>query len=691
INMAQRVMDCGDAGHILLSKRSADDLAHYRQWQPLLHELGECEVKHGVKVSVVNLYGNELGNPDPPQKFQTRRGRVRAKALSGAAQGSGGRWIAIAAAALVCLTVAIAFWRLNRKDTKTPEQSSAAAVIPSVPGKSIAVLPFQNLSDDKANAYFADGVQEEILTTLAKIAGLKVISRTSVMQFRDTEKRNLRDIAQQLGVAHVLEGSVQRAANRVRVTAQLINARTDSHVWADRYDGDLADVFAIQSEVAQKIAGELRLALSPEERAAVHSQPTTDTTAYDLYLRAKELRRNEFPGMLRDREALDEQTPLLREAIARDPGFVSALCMLAEVHLRAYWYNFDHTPARLELARKCIDTAAGLKPDAGEVHRARARFHYWGYRDYDRALAELALARRSLPNDADLFFLSASIERRQGRWAESNRSFEQAARLDPRNLLLLQEYSSNHTALRNYDEARRVLDSVIRLQPDRLDFRVARADVELDATGDVSPLADVASRIDVTEGDVNSLAQVRMRVALLQRDYQAAERALAEYRLPDFVRAGFITPREYYEGIIARRLGDMPRANAAFLRARDRAAEAARARPDDAKALIVLGAIDAGLGRKEDAVVESERAIDMLPVAKDAFDATSMLARLARIYAELGETTRAIDALERAVLLPGWLHYGDLQLDDSFDRLRGEERFQRLVAMLAAKAAPSAR
>jgi tetratricopeptide (TPR) repeat protein len=411
-----------------------------------------------------------------------------------------------------------------------------------------------------------------------------------------------------------------------------------------------------------------------------------------LYLQAGEIARNAIPGRQRSRDVIAEQVRLLDEAVARDPAFVSALCMLAQVHLRAYWFNFDHTPARLDLARKATDAAARLKPDAGEVHLTRAVFHYWAYRDYEPALAELALARRSLPNAPEVPFYIAAIERRQGRWEQSIRLFEEAVQLDPRDASLLVDLSYNYSALRRYDEARRVRDIIITWQPQNFEFRILRANADWDEKGDLTPLETLASSDMGSTADSNVVADLRLRVSLLQRDYPAAEKALAEYRLPEFVAAGWITPREYNEGLVARGLGDADRATAAFLRARERAAATVSARPDDGKALIVLASVDAALGRKEDAVREGQRAVELLSVARDAFDGSRMLGRLATVYADAGQLEEALGVLENAVSLPNGPTYGELKLSAAFDPLRQEPRFEKLVALLAPKdRSPAAR
>lgn len=360
--------------------------------------------------------------------------------------------IAVLALALLVYQLAGRHWlEQERAATRAP----AAPAAEMISSKSIAVLPFQNLSKDEENAFFADGVQDEILTTLAKVADLRVISRTSVMQYQDASKRNLKEIGQALHAAHVLEGTVQRSENRVRVSAQLIDARTDAHLWAERYDRELQDVFAIQSEIAQKIAQELQAALSPNEKAAIEARPTSDMVAYDFYLRAKAISvRLTSPRP----EQVQEAIRLLDQAVARDPQFVPALCALVNAHLWIYWVAFDQTPARLELATRALDAAALVQPDAGQVHLARAYYHYWGKREYDAALSELALARRALPNDPDVAYLTATVQRRKGRWGEATQQFEAAAVLDPRNNNLQLELGGIYFQQRRYSEAAQVLE-----------------------------------------------------------------------------------------------------------------------------------------------------------------------------------------------------------------------------------------
>src|SRR5438876_2036468 len=458
LNMAQRVMDCGDAGHILLSKHVAEDLEEYERWRPLLHDLGSCEVKHGGRVSVVNLYDDQFGNAKLPRRFETVQKRRRRL-----------RWAATAAALLALAAIVAGIAMFSRYGVR----STLAA-----PEKSIAVLPFENLSNEKENAYFADGVQDEILTGLSRVADLKVISRTSVMQYKAGPRRNLREIATDLGVAHVLEGTVQRAGSRVRVSAQLIDARSDTHLWAEHYDRDIADVFAIESELAGKIVAKLQAKISPSEKAAIEQKPTADLVAYDLYVRAKTLIATAVYSTPLQ-EGLFEAVGLLNQAIERDPTFALAYYQLAHTHDLIYFAGLDHTPARLAMADAAIRAVARLLPDSGEAHLALAKHLYWGYHDYDRARKELSLAQKSLPNEPWAFVLAGYIDRRQGRWADSTKNLERAVELDPQNVQVLQQIASSYGLLRRYADQERALDRAIALtsKEGKAELRTSRAEI----------------------------------------------------------------------------------------------------------------------------------------------------------------------------------------------------------------------
>src|SRR5262245_5158784 len=449
INIAQRVMDCGDAGHILLSKHVAEDLEHYPRWQPCLHDLGECEVKHGVRVSIVNLYTNDAGNAASPTRLAAQK-RSRGKGK----QSTGFRTLLIAAIVLIGLGVpALIFTPAILKSLRSSTAGDKGASS-SIPEKSIAVLPFENLSDEKQNAFFADGVQDEILTDLAKVADLKVISRTSVMQYKASVARNLREIGRALGVAHILEGSVQRVANKVRVNAQLVDARNDAHLWAQTYTRDLADVFGIQSEIAEAIAQQLQAHLSADEKARIAKPSTTDPVAYDLYLRARQL--DDLSNDPDAKGSLLQGISLLGEAVRRDPKFLRAYCLMAETHMDLSWDSFYHTEQHREWAGIALQQAELIQPDAGEVHWQKGIYAYHGFRDYDQALKEFELAKQRLPNEARIYVNIGAVDRRTARWNEAEANFKRAVELDPRNFVVLMEAGSLFQATRRYAEAKRL-------------------------------------------------------------------------------------------------------------------------------------------------------------------------------------------------------------------------------------------
>ena len=681
INIAQRVMDCGDAGHILLSKRVAEDLVQYRHWQSYLHDLGECEVKHGEVISLANLYNDEVGNPEFPAKL------TRARHLGGASHrpAVGRTWRAPIVVFLL-LAAAVGVWFLLR--SPVPKSSGAASLntASSIPEKSIAVLPFENLSANQETAFFTDGVQDEILSNLAKVADLKVISRTSVMQYRTPRARNLREIGRQLGVAHVVEGSIQRAGNRIRVNAQLIDARTDAHLWAQIYDRDLADVFAIQSEIARTIADQLQAKLSAGEQAALDFKPTEDLAAYDLYLKATEIGRNRASSVgSGGAEEAKHQIALLNDAISRDPAFIPAICQLAQHHLYLHWMNADRSVDHLGLAKQAIDQAARLQPNDPEVHLTRAIFHYWGAREYAAALAELAQARRGLPNDIRVLFFAAMIDRRQNNWRDTVRRLEQALSLDPCNIPFVSELAGTYGVLLRYADSAKTLDRALAWKP--LDFNIGflRAYVDFLWKADLQRWREVVSSEAAKTADPNDLVNARVDLALKERDYRRAEQLLKAGGGTEFDDNGFFTPREWKQAIVARGLGNESKAAAKFQAARERAAAAAGEHPEDAKALMVLGQIDAAMGRKTEALEEGQRAVELLPVSKDAVNGYQLLARLILIQVQVGEIDRALESLETNAQRPYAPEYGSLRLDEVWDPLRGNPRFEKLVASRAPK------
>jgi serine/threonine protein kinase/Flp pilus assembly protein TadD len=599
-----------------------------------------------------------------PRKIRGKRSNRKALVVAGIA-------------AVTVLALGGLYLGVLKRQAKSVLQAAA------IPEKSIAVLPFENLSDERQNAYFTDGVQDEILTDLAKIADLKVISRTSVMQYKSGAERNLREIAKALGVAHVVEGSVQRMGNRVRVSAQLIDARTDMHLWAERYDRELADVFAIQSEIAKTIAEQLQAKISPTEKAAIEKAPTTDLVAYDLYLRAQALFAD-TSDPIHARQKLPQAAQLLNEAVLRDPHFLQALCLLSRVHSVAYFRGHDHTPARLDLASAALEAARRLQPDAGEVHLALANYYYHAFRNYERARSELAIARRTLPNSADVFLYTGFIDRREGHWEEATRNIERAIELDPRNFFILQQLALAYQWQRRYADEAQTYDRALAIVPADSNSRILRALVALDWQADIRPFQTTLATL-VTENPGVAPDVDFPLYALCERTAAAATRTLTNYPREGVVNNGVNFPYAYWQGAVARCQGNSAKARTALTAAREEVAKTVEQQPDFAAALSLLGMIDAGLERKEEALREGRRSCELLPISKDAIDGTDLAIDLAQIYAWTGEKDRAIEQIATVERVPNTLSYGLLKLHPYWDSLRGDPRFEKIIASLAPK------
>jgi serine/threonine-protein kinase len=594
--------------------------------------------------------------------------------------------VGVAAIAIVALAALfLVHYRSLPANARTPSLSTNAGTGLSasarIPEKSIAVLPFENRSRDPDNAFFTDGVQDEILTDLARIADLKVISRTSVMQYKTDAKRNLRQIGNELGVAHVVEGSVQRAGNRVRVNAQLIDARTDAHLWAQTYDRDLADVFDIQSDIAKAIADQLEAKLSATEKSAIEQPPTTDITAFDLYSHAKNLFLKAFARTDGQADLL-QAADLLKQAVARDPSFFQAYCQLAFTEINIYGV-LDHNPAYLAQAEAALQAAARLRPDAGETRLARARNLYWGYLDYDGALRELEIARQSLPGEHWIFSLKGYVERRQGRWEECIRDLKRATALDPRNFLTLQQLAITYQQLRRYAEEKLTLERILAFDPNDPGAKSPYAFVEFNSKADTRSLHELFDSLrDKNPAALSSIADDWLICAIAERDPAAARQALLALgenpaHLGPVADVRFNRP--FMEGIIASLAKDDSKAQAAFTAARVEQEKTVQAQPSYGPALCVLGLIDAGLGRKEEALREGRRAIELLPVEKDATNGVAMIKYLAMIAAWVGERDLACEQLDIAIRRPNSLSYGQLELMPFWDPLRGDPRFEKIV------------
>ncbi|HJW38321.1 MAG TPA: tetratricopeptide repeat protein [Candidatus Udaeobacter sp.] len=679
INIAQRVMDCGDAGHILVSKHAAEDLAQSRQWRPYLHDLGECTVKHGTPVHVVNFYTGDFGNPQLPEKFKHSR-RRRILTLGTGTK----RWALINAAVVAAAAFAfVVFLVLHRPWSKSTSGAVSTSSLAPIPEKSIAVLPFENRSDEKENAYFADGVQNEILTNLAKIGDLWVISRTSVMQYKSGAPRNVREIGQQLRVAHLLEGSVQRVSNRVRVTTQLVDARSDTQQWAERYDRDLADVFAIQSEIAKAIADQLKAKLSPQEKARVEAIPTANTEAYVYYLRANQIERN--PDTLLEDYKIAEG--LFVQAIELDPNFALAHARLASIHAEIFHY-YEPTETRRTKARTEAETALRLEPNLAEGHFALGQCIYWMDKDYDRALEQFEIASRLSPSNADTRRLIAAIERRQGKWQEALEAYERVAKLDPQNPSTARELMYTNSSMRRWPEAALWAEQMRALAPTSLVAKIQSGYIDFQWKGDTRLLKSTLDQIPAAVDPDGSLTAARWDVAMLQRDYSAAKRILETSSVNEIsYSVAALTPKIFLEGCTYVAQGDNASAQKAFEQARPAFEAAVKEAPESAERHASLGWLYALMGQKNDAIAEGQRAVVLKPESKDAVDGSLMNGYLALIYARVGENDLAIPLIERLLTASGAVDSADYSITVNdlkhrweWDPLRNDPRFQKLIS-----------
>jgi TolB-like protein/Flp pilus assembly protein TadD len=535
--------------------------------------------------------------------------------------------------------------------------------------KSIAVLPFENLSDEKENAYFADGIHDDVLTNLSKIGDLKVISRTSVMPYRG-KASNVREIGKALGVATILEGSVRRIGNRVRVNVQLINVSNDEHMWAEDYDRDLTDVFAIQTDLAQKIVRELQAKLSPVEKAQIERKPTENSQAYLAFVQAHDLwtRPDKF------RTNIEKAEQLFEEATRLDPDFAEAFAGLAWVHDWIY-HDFDPTPARKEKARAAADTAVRLQPELPEAHLALGFYHYYCERNYQTALNEFAMAKRRLPNSAEVYLAIGAIERRQGKWAESTANLEKAASLSPKDAWILQNLADNYYATRNFEAADKIFDRAIEAAPESFGPRAGKAKLAVDWKGDLSVMEKELTKMPSGVDPDGLVTFARVQLLLLQRKFSDALALLKQS--PQDV--SHYKPREFFEGAIYTFLNDKEKALSAFKRARPIAEKALRESPTDASRHVILGMILAGLGEKDEAIAEGRRAVELLPESQDALDGPKTTVALAQIYAWTGESDQALQLLDRSLSTPNGVTAPFLRLDPIWDPLRSDPRFRALI------------
>jgi TolB-like protein/class 3 adenylate cyclase/Tfp pilus assembly protein PilF len=671
INLAQRVMDCADAGHILLSKRVAEDLAQSRQWQPYLHDLGECAVKHGVSVPIVNLYTESAGNPQVPEKIRrAQQERASAEAT---------RWspifrrrnVLIASGVLLAVALAASLFLAR-----------------SLSEKSIAVLPFENLSDEKENAFFADGIQDDILTSLSQIEGLRVISRTSVMGYRGAKASwNLRDISKALGVANVLEGSVRREGNRVVVAVQLIDARRDRHIWANRYDRTLADSLGLQGELAAEIAEALRVTLSPDEKARVQTKPTGNTDAYVVYLRANQIQRN--PDTLLEDYKTAEQ--LYRQAIALDPSFALAHARLAST-CAAIFHFHEPLDGWKDKARAEAELALGLQPNLAEAHLALGQYIYWIEGDYDRAVQEFDQALRLSPNNAEIGELIAAVRRRQGHWQEAIDAYERNQKIDPQNANIVRNLVFTNTALRRWPDASRWAAQMRAMAPASLVAKIQSGYVDFWWKGETHLLKSLLTQVPAGTDPDGVITSCRWEAAMIDRDFAAARAILQNSSVNEisYTNAG-ATPKSFLQGFIELAEGNQAQAQKLFESARSSFEKAVEEAPSSADRHANLGWFYAFAGRKDDAIREGRRAVELKPESKDAVDGAIMNCYLALIYARLGEKDLALPLIERLSKTPGAVDSvdysitaNDLKFRWEWDPIRNDPRFQKILADSAA-------
>jgi len=697
INVAQRVMDCGDAGHILLSKHVADDLEQYRQWRSHLHDLGECEVKHDVRVHVVNLYTDELGNQAVPEKLQQAK-----KGTAPVVREKKSRSWIIAVAAVLVAALIIGGVLFSRRSAPvaagtsalpTPPAPPAPPAVPTptaavaIPEKSIAVLPFENLSEDKANAYFAQGIQDEILTRLAKVGALKVISHTSTQQYQ-SKPGNLSEIGRQLGVANILEGSVQKAGDVVRINVQLIQATNDSHLWAETYDRKLTDIFGVESDVAKAIAEALQAKLTGLEKTTLERKPTTNLEAYDAYLRglAYSLRLSYEP------EDMLNAIKYFGEAARLDPKFALAWAWLARANARGYFYQVGNdVPALRETAKRAANKAIELEPDLGEAHLAQGYSHYYCERDYDSAIASFKKAGQLLPNNSQIPQALGRAYRRKGEWQRSLEYYRQAIELDPGDASLRIDQANIFWNLRQFPAALKACDQILDIIPGNSQALATKAGI-YQAQGNLPAAAALLSPLHPETN--SSLYRTQIDQLIYERRYADAIAALKS-ALKDADPAS--SPVDYLEARLAwlqQLSGDATAARVTWQQVRSEAEDLSRRRnlskPGRSLAedfgVVPLASAYVALGDKAKAFAIVRQEQDVL-ASKDALVAARLPEVMAKLAVQAGEKDLALEQLAIAAQNPvsSSVTYGDLKLNPWWDPLRGDPRFEKIVASLAPK------
>ena len=582
--------------------------------------------------------------------------------------------------------VALGMFGLRWLQPMATRETKSTAMVSSIPEKSVAVLPFENLSADKNNAYFVDGMQDEILTRLAKISALKVISRTSTMRYA-SHPEDLRKIGQQLGVASILEGSVQRVGGAVRINVQLIDAAKDTHLWAETYDRDIKDIFSVQSEVAQAVADALKAQLLPAESARIATVPTKNPQAYDHFLEAEYFLKQIYWTNTKDPGAVARRAEgLYQSAIAADPNFALAYAQLSYLKATVYWFGIDPSPPVIAAARSAAEEALTLQPDLPEAHLAMGYFHYWGQRNYDAALAEFALARASLPNDANVLKAIARVHRRQGNLLQAIPEFERATTLDPRDTDLAREIGVTLACLRRYAPADAAFARSTALAPDNAYAYVYRAGA-LQMSGDMEAASKVLASVPAELDPQGAVSLQRCYLALAMRQPEAALAVLA--KAPAWLNTatdGLMMPATLWRGQALAAKGENGAARSAFLEAKQALEEKQRAEGESAGIQSYLALAHAGLGEKDAALNAGRRATELLPLSQDVLSGAWYLYQLAEIEAQFGETASAINHIEQLLAAPAgfYISGASLRADPAWDPLRQDARFQQLLGRFPA-------
>jgi TolB-like protein/class 3 adenylate cyclase len=669
LNLAHRVMSCGDAGHILLSNHVAEDLREFEQWRPLLHDLGTCEVKHGAQLGIVNLFSEDVGNSQLPKTFQALK-KKRAHA----------RWTLVATGLLLLAAIVAAFVLVSKKSTRS---------MSSVPEKSIAILPFENLSEEKANAYFAEGIQNEILTKLATVHDLKVLSRTSTAKYQ-SKPDNLKAVAQELGVSTVLEGAVRKAGDKVRVNVQLIDARADTPLWAKSYDRELKDVLRVESEVSQEIADALQAKLSPSESQSLASAGTHDTQAYDLFLRG-EYELHQAESVLAS-DAFDRADGFFGQALLRDPNFSQAAAELARGRLLRHWYISALTATGLEEVKSLIDRALTLTPNSPEAHLALGLFFYYGHREYENALAEFNRTLELQPNNALARQYSAWIYRRRGEWERSLAEAQHAQGLDPRDPAIPANIGGTYGILRQWKDAEQAELRALAIDPHNTLAAASLLTVRVNGTGDVDSawrtfdgfLGDTKNRLFGqgargygAGGDLVAVLGMPVYLDVIERRFADALQAL-EKRTSNNDRLQQLFPR-----VVLRLLaGQAEAAKSAGEETLPLLEARLGERPDDTLTMRELSWVYLALGRNADALRLSRQAADLISVEKDAFGGPIFQNGLAQIEARAGAPEEAIKRLRYLLSIPAGqvASIARLKIDPVWDPIRNRPDFQQLLS-----------